>query len=202
MMPSFRALTLASALTAVSFSIAAKADPLPAPIADMIQAAAENNDAALTTVVAAAKKTNPASATEIDALAAKLKADATAKQQAKLAQQGAFEGWKGQGEAGISNSTGNTEETTAALGLHFNRIGLIWDNNFDGTVDYDHSNGVTTKSRYFAGYNTRYKFAGPFYATGLLSWEDDRFAGFTRRFTESIGVGYSFIDTPNFLLAA
>ena len=201
---SCKALTLISALSSPLLPAVAHADPIPAPVADMINAAAASGDAAaLAAVATTAKKTNPASVAEIDDLLKQLKSAADAKHQTDLANQEFFDGWKGQGEAGASRATGNTKESTAALGLHFNKEGLRWDHNIDATVDYDNTDDVTTKSRYFAGYNTRYKFeSSGIYATGLLSWENDRFAGFNRRYTESLGLGYSFIDTPDFLLAA
>jgi putative salt-induced outer membrane protein len=180
--------------------LAAYAAPIPAPIADMIHAAS-GDDATLTAIVTTAKKTNPDSIAEIDALVAQLKSDAAAKHEAELAQRDVFDGWKGQGEAGLSNSTGNSSETAAALGLHFTRVGLQWDHAIDTTADYSRADGVTTKSRYFAGYNTRYKFDDSLYATGLVSWENNRFAGFSRRLTESLGVGYTIINNPDLLLA-
>ncbi|MDR2189179.1 MAG: DUF481 domain-containing protein [Azonexus sp.] len=177
--------------------------PLPAPVAEMIRAAvASGNAITLTAVVETAKKTNPDAIAEIDALTARFKAETEARHKEKLARQEALDGWKGQGEAGAANTTGNTEGTNAALGLHFTREGLRWDQTFDITADYQRSDGVTTKSRYFAAYNARYKFDGPFYATGLLSWENNRFAGFRRRLTESLGFGYTIIDSPDLTLSA
>lgn len=180
----------------------AHADPVPPQVADIIKAAADDGDAAeLAAAVKAAKKANPASAAEIDAMVGRLQADADAARKARLARQGFFEGWTGQGEVGLANSTGNTRSTDLALGLHFARQGLNWDHALDANVDYQRTNGLETKSRYFAGYNGHYKFDGPLYAVGVLSWEGDRFMGFDSRMTESAGLGYAILDSSDMQLS-
>jgi len=187
---------------ATVISTAAHADPIPEKVADMIQAAAASGDPAeLATTVKVAKKTNPRSAREIDALVARLQSEADARHRAELAQWGIFDGWKGQGEAGLANSTGNTRSTSLALGLNFARTGLNWDHILTATVDYQRDNGIESKSRYFAGYSTHYKFDDRLYAVGLLSWEGDRFAGFNSRLSESVGLGYAILKSPDMTLS-
>jgi putative salt-induced outer membrane protein len=181
---------------------AAQADPIPEKVADMIRAASAGGDPIeLAATVKIAKKTNPHSVREIDTLAAKLRSEADARHRAELMRWGFFDGWKGQGEAGLSNSTGNTRSTNVALGLNFTRNGLAWDHILTATVDYQRDNGIESKSRYFAGYSTHYKFDGRLYGVGLLSWEADRFAGFNNRLSESIGFGYAVLQSPNMTLS-
>jgi putative salt-induced outer membrane protein len=180
----------------------AHADPIPEKVADMIRAASADGDAAeLAATVKVAKKANPRSAGEIDALVARLQSEADARHRAEIMQWGIFDGWKGQGEAGIANSTGNTRSTSVALGLNFARTGLAWDHILTATVDYQRDNGVESKSRYFAGYTGHYKFDDRLYGVGLLSWEGDRFAGFNSRLSESIGLGYAIIKSPDMALS-
>lgn len=190
------------ALPGLAFPAAAFAAPVPDKVAEMIQAAAADGDAAeLAATVKAAKKANPASTAEIDTLVSQIQAQAAARHRAELAQNGFFEGWSGQGEAGIANSTGNTRSTSLALGLNFLRSGLNWDHAVNATVDYQRDNGIETKSRYFAGYNAHYKFDDDFYALGLLSWEGDRFSGFNSRLSESLGLGYMVLSEPDMTLS-
>lgn len=192
----------AVAMFATVISTVAQADPIPEKVTDMIQAAAAGGDPAeLAATVHVAKKTNPRSVREIDALVAQLQSQADARHRAELAQWSIFDGWKGQGEAGIANSTGNTRSTNVALGLNFARTGLDWDHILTATVDYQRDNGIESKSRYFAGYTTHYKFDDRLYGVGLLSWEGDRFAGFNSRLSESIGVGYAILKSPDMTLA-
>src|SRR5215469_16333416 len=197
-----RKLFLAIASLLLTIPAAANADPVPEKVADMIKAAVDDSDAAeLAATVKLAKKTNPRSTQEIDALVARLQAEAAARHRAELEQKGFFEGWKGDGQLGFSNSMGNTHSTNVALGLDFSRIGLKWDHILNATADYQRQNGVENQSRYFAGYSSHYKFNDRFYSFGLLSWEDARFSGFDSRFTESLGLGYVILQQPDMTLS-
>lgn len=180
---------------------AALADTIPLPIEKMIRAAAATGDAAkLATTVELAKQTNPDSADEIDTLVAELTAAAEQARVAKLADQGLLDGWSGRGEAGASVSTGNTDSTGVSLGLGLAKEGLRWRHALNASADYLENQGVREKERYFVGYQGNYKFGDRAYALGLVSWERDRFAGFSRRLTESLGLGYSVIRTPTMTL--
>jgi putative salt-induced outer membrane protein len=179
--------------------IAAHADPIPPRVMDMILSAAEHGE--LDVTVKVAKRTNPRSAKEIDKLAARLKAENAARQRVRLLRRSFFEGWKGQGEVGAADSTGNTRSTSLALGLNYARDGLYWDHTLTATADYQRDNGVESKSRYFASYAGHYNVTPRLYTLGLLSWENDRFAGFNRRFSESVGFGYIVLKSPKASLA-
>lgn len=181
---------------------AAHADPIPAPVVQMIQAAAKSGDESqLAVAVKLAKKTNPRSVGEIDRLASQLKGWTEARRRFRLRRQGFFQGWKGQGEAGAANSTGNSRSTSVALGLNFSKTGLRWDQTFAATADYQRENGIESQSRYFASYSGHHKFTERLYSLGLISWEDNRFAGFHTRLSESLGLGYAFLKAPNMALA-
>jgi putative salt-induced outer membrane protein len=174
----------------------ARATPPPKPVSDMIAAAA-GDPAALKAVVEAAKKTNPDSVAEIDAQVAALAEHAQADKEARMASQGFFEGWTGEGQVGGSISTGNTSERGLALGLGFAKESLRWRHTIDLAADYQKTEGEVTKERYFAGYTGAYKFSDRIYVIGILSAEKDKFAGFKSRFTEGLGIGYQVIDRPD-----
>lgn len=190
------------ALLASVFAGQAMAAPIPPKVEQMIRAAAASSDGtALDATVKFAKKANPQAAKEIDALVARQKAYYAAREHYRLRHQGFFQGWTGQGEAGASNSTGNTRSTNIALGLNFTRHGFRWDQAFNATVDYQRDNGVESKSRYFASYSGHYNVTGRFYTLGLISWEDDRFAGYDQRLSETVGLGYKILRGPAMTLA-
>ncbi len=180
----------------------AMADPIPSAIEAMIREAASSLDAAkLGAIVDVAKKTNPASSGEIDALAGKLAAEYAAKAEAarqeKLAQQGYFEGWSGQGEAGIGFTSGNSDTTSGVAAIALKKDGVVLRHNVNALADYQRNNGVTTREKYLAGYKLDYKFSERAYAWGLGQWDRDRFGGISRRFTESAGLGYRVIMEDN-----
>ena len=188
-------------LLALAASTAAHAAPIPRPVEDMIRAAASDGPSELSATVKLAKRTNPGSSEEIDALVARLKTEAEDRHRAELEGRSFFAGWDGQGEAGVSKSTGNTESASVALGLNFSRSGLQWDHNFTATVDYQDERGVESKSRYFASYSAHYKFAEQFYALGVVSWERDKFSGFSSRASEALGLGYAILRRPDMTLS-
>ena len=186
-------LTAVALLAALAAPAVAAADPIPAGVASMIEAAAKD-PAKLRVVADIAKQTNPASAAEIDARVAEINAAAEAARIEKLSSQTFLEGWTGQGEAGGFVSTGNAEESGLALGLGLKKESLKWRHRVDAIADYRETEGVKTKERYFAGYEGNYKITDRLYAVGALSWEKDVFAGIDRRFAESLGIGYRVID--------
>lgn len=194
------ALALAGLALAVLAPLPASADPIPPQVEKMIRAAAKDKTE-LDVTARIAKRSNPKSAKEIDALVKRLKAYADAHRRYALLRQGFFQGWKGQGEVGASDSTGNTRSTSLAVGLNYARNGLYWDHTLAATADYQRDNGVESKSRYFASYSGHYNITPRLYSLGLLSWEDDRFAGFNRRFSEALGFGVSVIKSPKMSLA-
>ncbi len=190
-------LLLATLLAPIS---AARAAPIPDAVAAMLDAAAA--DAAQLKIVAdIAKKTNPQAATEIDAKVAGFAAAQAQARDEKLASQGFFEGWSGSGEAGGFISSGNTSTKGVAIGANLDKQTRQWKHALRGFVDYQRQNGRTTRERYFAGYEGNYNITPNFYALATLAYEKDRFSGFDRRFSESLGLGYKVINTKNVTLA-
>jgi putative salt-induced outer membrane protein len=169
----------------------AAARPLPAPVTAMIEAS--NGDAA---VVRAAKATNPDSLAEIDEIVDRLEAKAQAEREAKLAEQGTFDGWSGQGQVGGFLSSGNSDDSGLALGLGFAKETPAWRHAFKASADYQRSNGAVSKERYFAGYSGQRRLGGRAFLALAFSGERDRFAGFHSRFAESAGLGYRLVDRP------
>jgi len=184
---------------AVLIPTIASAEPIPGPIVQIITAAAKTgNAAALKSTADLAKATNPRSVVEIDALVVNLQRKAEAARVATLRSQGFFEGWSGEGEVGASLTTGTSKNKTLALGINLKKDGLQWRHKFAVVTNYARSDDTTTADRYLANYEGNYKFGPRLFSYGLLQWEQDRFAGFSRRYTESLGAGYTILDSPKF----
>jgi putative salt-induced outer membrane protein len=192
-------LLTAAALLVLGAPTAALAEPIPAGVAAMIEAASKD-PAKLKVVADIAKQTHPGSAAEIDARVGEIAAAAEAARVEKLSSQTFFEGWTGEGEAGGFISTGNAEETGVAVGLGLKKESLKWRHRVDAIADYKSTDGTTTKERYFLGYEGNYKFTDRLYAVGAVSWEKDAFAGIDTRFSESLGLGYRVIDRKDLFL--
>jgi len=172
----------------------AQAAPFPEAIGAMLDAAA-GDAAQLKTVADIAKKANPASAAEIDARVKAIETAQAAARAEKLANQGVLEGWTGSGEAGGFISSGNTNTQGVALGLNVAKETRKWKHSLRGFVDYQRQDGVTSRERYFAGYEGNFNITPDFYALLTLSWERDPFSGFDRRFAQSLGLGYKIVNT-------
>jgi putative salt-induced outer membrane protein len=178
----------------------ALAEPIPPPVAAMIDAAAANPDQ-LKVVADIARKTNPASIAEIDAKVAAINAAAARAREERLAAQGLFQGWTGNGEVGGFLSSGNTENRGLAIGINLTKETRRWKHGVRGQVDYQEDQGVTSRERYFAGYEGNWKFSPRGFAVLALNYERDRFTGFSSRFTQALGLGYRLIDGKRLTIA-
>jgi putative salt-induced outer membrane protein len=187
-----------AALAVVCIARAAFAEPLPPSVEAMIREAAKGDD--LSAVVKVAKATNPNSVAEIDTLVVSLKAQAAAAREEKLAHAGLFDAWSGSGQLGLSTTSGNTHDTGITVGLNLTKDGLTFRHKINGLADRQTSDGVLTRNRYLANYELDYKVTSRLYAYGLGGWERDPFAGFGRRFSESVGAGYSVLKTGTLTL--
>ncbi len=192
--------SIACAAMAVLGASAAAAAPIPAPVADMIDAAA-GDPAQLKVIADIARKTNPDSIAEIDAKIARITSAAAEAKQTKLASQSLLQGWSGSGEIGAFASSGNTNNTGVVVGVKLAKETRRWKHSLNGIVDYQRQSGVTSKERYLAGYEGHYKISPRFYALLTLAYDRDKFSGFNSRFAESLGLGYKIIDTANFKLS-
>jgi putative salt-induced outer membrane protein len=191
---------MVAAATGLFAAGAATAAPIPDAVAAMIDAAA-GDEAQLKTITDIAKKTNPDSAAEIDAKVAAIAAAQASAKEEKLASQDFFEGWSGSGEAGGFISTGNTSTRGVAVGVNVAKETRSWKHSLRGFVDYQRQDGVTTRERYFAGYEGNYNISPNLYALLTLAYERDTFSGFNRRFAESLGLGYKIVNSDTFKLA-
>jgi putative salt-induced outer membrane protein len=191
----------AFAAFALTLATAAVAAPLPEPVARMIEAAADDKDT-LDAVVKVARATHPDSQAEIDAQVAAIAARREAARLAALSEQGLFDGWSGEGQVGGFLSTGNSEDLGVSLGLKFASESLRWRHRLEAATDYQRSRGRVSKERYFAGYAGERKLGARAFVSVGLSAERDRFAGFRRRTTESLNLGYRLLDGPTLTLDA
>lgn len=175
---------------------------LPDSSRAMIEAAIATGDAKkVATIIELAKKVHPEDDREISALAnefartqASLAAqEAQAKEEA-IRSAGLFDSWKGEGQIGAFRSTGNSSNTGVTAGLKLQRVGIDWRHKLRGLVDYQRSNGVTTREQFLASYEPNYDLSGDLYAYALAQYERDRFQGFSARYSVSGGVGYRLIE--------
>ena len=175
--------------------------PEPDPIRQMLAAAmATRKDGDVEAVGALAKKTNPERIADIDAMLVDYRAKRTAEKKAaadaaraKLAAAKFWQNWKGEGQIGASQSSGNTSSTGLSLGLALNRKGIDWDQRFRAQADYQRTNGSTSMERYLVEYEPQVRVGERAFVYGLGRWERDRILGFGNRWNASAGMGYKVI---------
>jgi putative salt-induced outer membrane protein len=195
-------------LGAIAIIVAAAAPAhaeIPPAIEAMIREAARNGEkGTLEAVVKVAKATNPNDADAIGALGSALWAEVETRQkverEAQLASMRFFEGWTGQGQFGFGLTSGNTEETSAVFGVSLERQNLRTRHKLSALLDYLRTNGITARQRYAFDYAINYTVSDGLYLVGTFGWERDRFSGYARRFTESVGIGYRALATDSMTL--
>ena len=193
---------------AMGWSSAAYAE-LPTGVRAMIDAAIATGDKGkIETVIALARSTQPDSAAEIDQIAnqwreSQTQATALAKQKEieTIRSAGLFERWKGQGEFGAFQSSGNSDNIGVSAGLKLDRKGIDWTHMLRARADYQKSNGVKSREQIFASYEPRFQINDALFAYGLAQFERDRFQGFDGRYAVSGGLGYKVVDGEKLKLA-
>ena len=102
--------------------------------------------------------------------------------------------WTGNAEFGFSNTTGNTQTTTANLKLDLDRtVGRLRHNLF-GESFYAESDGIKSAERYLAGYKPSYFFTEKNYLFGILRYDRDKFSLISSRFNEVLGYGRQVLN--------
>lgn len=182
---------------------------VPDPVRAMIDAAIAKGDApTVRAVMDLARETNPADIDELNAMQAQFEAAEAEKAAAAAAQEeadkhnaGLLENWTGQGQLGAFRSTGNTSDTGITAGVTLERVGVDWRHKLTGLVDYQETNGVTTREQFLAAYEANYDISDRLYAYGLVQYERDTFQGYDARYVASGGLGYRVIENDNMQLA-
>jgi putative salt-induced outer membrane protein len=173
-------------------------------IAAMLDAAYRSgDDTTIRSVIGVAKATFPDQAVEIDRLAAgdaavlaQTRKEAQLKQQERIAEATFFEIWKGELEVGASSRNGTSDVTGIYASAKLTRDGLAWRQKFNGRIDYQRTNGVTTTDRALIAYQPNYKLNDESYVYGLAQYERDRSLGYANRETLGAGIGLTAFKSP------
>lgn len=137
----------------------------PDPVGNMLAAAiASAKDADVEAVAKLAKETNPENAAEIEerliayrAERKRLRDEAAAAERAKLAAAKFWQNWKGEGQIGASQSSGNTNSVGLSAGVALARKGIDWTYRFRAQADYQRTNGKTSVERYLTELEPQYR---------------------------------------------
>ncbi len=111
-------------------------------------------------------------------------------------------GLAGEIALGGSVSAGNTDETAASAALKLTHKGTRWKHR--GSIDFDwtRTRGATAKQRFVADYQVDYTYSDRAFVFAYLQYEDEKFSGFDFRTSQSLGLGYRFLDSDRMRLSA
>lgn len=194
---------LAPALALATPAFAQGADPtiIPSPIRAMLDAAiAGGNDAEVATVVKFARAADPASGDAVLAIAQAWRETQAKSHQTRIEQASLFDLWSGRTEFGGYLTTGNSETFGITAIGDATREGLRWRQKLYVQADYTESLGIKTREHVLASWSPSYKVDDRRYIYGATQFESDRFLGYLRRYTASVGGGIGAIRAPNMTL--
>ncbi len=103
--------------------------------------------------------------------------------------------WKGQGEAGIVVSSGNTDSENANVGLSFINEGEVWTHELGFGLYRASNNDIDSAESFNADYTIKRDLSERRFIFGSLSFLDDEFDGFTEQVSLGAGYGYRIFDT-------
>jgi putative salt-induced outer membrane protein len=164
------------------------------------QAMAKGSPDSFAAVEKLARDQYPDGGAQIDALSAENKAKvaeraaADAREKADALAAATFlDNWKGEIDLGGSYTKGVSDAVSLYGAFKLNKEGLRWRHALSGRADYAKSAGILSTDKDTAAYQAQYKINDRLYAYGLGQFDRDEILGFTYRFTESTGLGYTVL---------
>lgn len=194
---------LAPALALASPALAQGTDSeaIPPAIRAMLDAAiASGNDAEVTTIVKYARAADPASGDAVSAIVQAWRATQAKARETRIEQARVFDLWTGRVEFGGYVTTGNSETFGVTAIGDATREGLKWRQKLYVQADYTEALGVKTREHLLASWSPSYKMDDRRYIYGAAQFESDRFLGYLRRYTGSVGGGIGAIRNDRMTL--
>jgi putative salt-induced outer membrane protein YdiY len=103
--------------------------------------------------------------------------------------------WTGEGELGLSTTSGNTDTSTLTARLAGDREGKRMDLHLLGEGRYSREEGEATSQRAHGRAQLDYRFNARDYAYGVFEATHDKFSGYRLRLQEGVGLGRRFFLT-------
>ena len=110
------------------------------------------------------------------------------------------DGWKGSGEVGVSNTSGNTDTQSVNIALSGERSAELWTYLLDFSIQYKADDGTSTAEKYFVQAKAGRKLGDRDYLFGLINHEDDKFSGFNYQSNLIGGIGTRFLNDATMTL--
>ena len=109
--------------------------------------------------------------------------------------------WLGKGQLGYVATQGNTDSKSLNAALDLAEVNGVWKHTAHLGALYGQQAGITSTSRWDAGWQSDYKFNDRAFGFGALRYTDDKFGGYQYQASATAGAGYKFVDTDTLKLA-
>jgi putative salt-induced outer membrane protein len=110
--------------------------------------------------------------------------------------------WTGKGQLGYTGSQGNTDGSSANAGIDMGLLVDPWEHKLHLAALYGKSAGIVSAERFDANGQSQYNFTSSYFAYGAVRYQRDLFSGFQYQASETVGVGYKILSTPDTKLSA
>ena len=110
--------------------------------------------------------------------------------------------WTGKGQLGYTGSQGNTDGSSANAGIDMGLLIDPWEHKLHLAALYGKSAGIVSAERFDAGWQSNYSFTPDYFGFGAVRYQRDLFSGFQYQASETVGVGYKIINSPDTKLNA
>ncbi len=108
--------------------------------------------------------------------------------------------WQGEGELGFSLTDGNTKTNNFNGKLKLLHTLPVWENTYIVEALNESQNDDTSAEKYGISAQSNKKLEGPNFLFSLMTYEKDRFSGFSYESTVSIGYGRRVLETEKTVL--
>jgi putative salt-induced outer membrane protein len=105
--------------------------------------------------------------------------------------------WAGSAEVGGLQTSGNTQTRTLNAAAKGDYSLDKWRFALGGKATVGSDRGITTTEHYHADGSGRYALTERLYTLATLDYDKDRFSGYKYRLSESLGLGYMFVDSAS-----
>lgn len=110
--------------------------------------------------------------------------------------------WLVKATLGYLATGGNTESSSLNTGFAVEYAEGRWQHALEGSAIRSSEDEQTTAEAYALGWKSEYNWTDTDYLFGRVDWRRDRFSGYDRQVSETIGYGRRLIDTGTHVLNA
>lgn len=110
------------------------------------------------------------------------------------------EGFSGTAALGFLSTSGNTENENLSMNFDLGWNYAPWHHSLKGAAVRASSSSVTTAEAYSMAWQSDYDISDQSYAFGIISWNDNKFSGYTKQVREVVGYGRRIIENDRHIL--